>query len=179
MTTAVLVIDVQEAMCSGEWAAFDIDGVIERINGLTEQARAAGAPVIFIQHEDDGALAHGSEGWALASKLRTASGDVLMRKTACDSFHATGLQQMLQDRQATTLVVCGLQSEYCVDATTRRALALGYPVVLVADGHSTMDNGVLTAAQITAHHNLTLSTMSSFGPRVAAVPARDIRIAPA
>jgi hypothetical protein len=35
----------------------------------------------------------------------------------------------------------------------------------VADAHSTMDNGVLSAAQIIAHHNTTLSHMTSFGPR--------------
>lgn len=63
------------------------------------------------------------------------------------------------------LVVCGFQSEFCVDTTTRRALALGYPVTLVADGHSTTDNGVLSAAQISAHHNATLTNIVSFGPR--------------
>lgn len=44
-------------------------------------------------------------------------------------------------------------------ATVRRALALGYPVTLVADGHSTLGN------------------MQSFGPRVAVVPAAAIHIA--
>ncbi|HSN67823.1 MAG TPA: cysteine hydrolase, partial [Thermoanaerobaculia bacterium] len=59
--------------------------------------------------------------------------------------------------------------------TTRRALALGYPVTLVADGHTTIDNGVLKAAQITAHHNETLSNITSFGPRATAVPASEVR----
>lgn len=72
-------------------------------------------------------------------------------------------------------VICGLQSEFCVDTTTRRALALGYPVTLVSDGHSTMDNGVLSAAQISAHHNETLVNITSFGPRVRAMPASDVR----
>ena len=61
--------------------------------------------------------------------------------------------------------------ETCTD---RRALALGYPVTLVADGHSTVDNRVLTASQITAHHNETLSNISSFGPRAVAVPAASL-----
>ena len=42
-------------------------------------------------------------------------------------------------------------------------MALGYPVVLVSDGHSTVDNGVLSAAQISAHHNKTLASIESFG----------------
>jgi hypothetical protein len=35
------------------------------------------------------------------------------------------------------------------------------PVTLVSDGHSTLDNGVLTAPQIIAHHNRTLSTWTA------------------
>ncbi|WP_332825532.1 cysteine hydrolase family protein, partial [Ramlibacter sp.] len=151
--TAVLVIDVQQALCTGEHAAFEADLVVERINRVTRKARAAGAPVVVIQHEShDGPLAHGSAGWTLARGLETLPTDVLLRKTATDSFHRTELNDLLQARGVTHLVICGMQSDFCVDTTTRRALALGYPVSLVSDGHTTTDNAVLTAAQITAHH---------------------------
>lgn len=176
MTTALLIIDVQQALCSGEQAAFDCQGVIDRINGVARQARAAGVPVIVIQHEAPGTpLAHGTPGWQVADGVETRPTDIFLRKRATDSFHATDLHTILQARGVTRLVVCGLHSEFCVDTTTRRALALGYPVTLVADAHSTVDNGVLTAAQITAHHNTTLANISSFGPRATPVPARDVR----
>ena len=54
---------------------------------------------------------------------------------------------------------------------------LGYPVVLVSDAHSTLDNGVLTAAQIAAHHTTTLAHLESFGPRVTPVAAAEVRFA--
>jgi nicotinamidase-related amidase len=175
MTTALLIIDVQHALCSGPYEAFDAAGVIDRINAVSRRAREVGAPVVVIQHEAAGGpLAHGSPGWQLAQGLETAEGDILLRKQATDSFHQTALQAMLQARGVHDLVICGLQSEFCVDTTTRRALALGYPVTLVADGHSTMDNGVLSAAQIAAHHNVTLAHITSFGPRARAVAAADV-----
>jgi hypothetical protein len=65
-----------------------------------------------------------------------------------------------------------------VDTTTRRALALGYPVTLVSDAHTTLDNGTLTAAQISAHHNETLANIASFGPRAVAVPAAEVTVPP-
>jgi nicotinamidase-related amidase len=99
-----------------------------------------------------------------------------VRKTTPDSFHRTDLSQRLQEREITRLLICGLQSDFCVDTTTRRALALGYEVVLVADAHSTVDNGVLSAAQITAHHNTTLANMTSFGKRAVVIPAADVRL---
>ena len=174
MKTALLIIDVQHALCHGEHAAFDADGVIARINLVSEKVRATGALVVVIQHENAQLLRHGSEGWQVAPGLRTTPSDAFVRKTAADSFHATRLQALLQEHGITHLIICGLQSDFCVDTTTRRALALGYPVTLVADGHSTVDNRVLTASQITAHHNETLSNISSFGPRAIAVPAASL-----
>ena len=177
MHTALLVIDVQQALCSGEYKAFESERVIDRINAVTRRARSAGAPVIMIQHESQGGpLDFGTDGWRLADGLEVQATDILLRKKATDSFHQTELQALLRDRGVKDLIICGLQSEFCVDTTTRRALALGYPVVLVADGHSTLNNGVLSAAQISAHHNETLANISSFGPRAKAVPASEVRI---
>ena len=176
MTSALLIIDVQEALCSGKHAVFEADRVIDRINRVARKARAIDAPVIMIQHEADaGPFEHAGPGWALAAGLETADTDRLVRKRTADAFHHTELHSMLQSLQVRSLIVCGMQSDFCVDTTTRRALALGYPVVLVADGHSTVDNAVLGAAQIIAHHAATLCHLSSFGPLVEAVPADQVQ----
>lgn len=177
MSTALLIIDVQQALCSGECEAFESKRVIERINLVSRKAREAGATVVVIQHESQsGPLTYGTDGWRLADGLDTKPTDICLRKKATDSFHDTDLHAVLQARGVTSLAICGLQSEFCVDTTTRRALALGYPVTLVSDGHSTMNNSVLSAAQITAHHNETLANITSFGPRANAVPASEVQI---
>lgn len=175
---AVLVIDVQRGLCEGEYETFESARVIDRVNLLTSRARAAGTLVVIIQHESkSGLLVHGSEAWQLAPALHTAATDILLRKTAADSFHLTELDALLKRHGITELVICGMQTDFCVDTTTRRALALGYPVVLVADGHTTLNSKHLSAAQIIAHHNETLSSISSFGPMVRLEPAQEIRFA--
>jgi nicotinamidase-related amidase len=177
MPSALLIIDVQQVLCSGEYAAYEVDRVIDRINLVSRKVRASGGLVVVVQHETRGGeMDYGSDGWQLAPSLETKDGDIFLRKTATDSFHRTELQNLLEARGITNLIICGLQSEFCVDTTTRRALALGYPVALVSDGHSTIDNKVLSAAQISAHHNETLASIESFGPRVRAVPADEVRI---
>ena len=177
MTTALLIIDVQHGLCSGEYEAFEATRVIERINVVSRKMREVGAPVVVIQHEaSDGPLVYGTEGWKLAAGLDVRPTDIYVRKKATDSFHNTNLQGILRAHGVTKLTICGLQSEFCVDTTTRRALALGYPVTLVSDAHSTMDNSVLSAAQITAHHNETLGNITSFGPRAVAMPSSEVRV---
>lgn len=133
--------------------------------------------MVLIQHEEaEGPLQFGTEGWQLDERLVVQPDDLRVRKTACDAFHKTDLLARLQAQGVEQVFVCGLQSEFCVDSTVRGALAHGLPVVLVADAHSTLDNGVLTAAQISAHHNATLAQLGSYGPRVAVTPAAESTI---
>jgi len=175
MKSALLVIDVQQALCKGRYAAFEADRVIERINTVARKARAARIPVVFVQHESaDDLLQYGSDGWKLAEGLDSLASDLYVRKKATDSFHQTELHPLLEKLGVTHLTICGMQSEFCVDTTTRRALALGFPVVLVSDGHSTIDNEVLSAEQIIKHHNCTLVNVASFGPPIRAVAASEI-----
>lgn len=175
MKTALLVIDVQQGLCEGEHAAFASDEVIARINGLSARARAAGVPVVFIQHESGpGYLEYGTDAWQLARGLHAEATDLRVRKTAADSFHRTDLEQVLRAHGITELVICGMHTEFCVDTTTRRALALGYPVILVEDAHTTAGNEHLSPPQVIRHHNATLTNISSFGPRVRAIPAQAL-----
>ena len=156
MKSAMLIIDVQQGLCEGEGQAC--------------------LPVVFIQHESGpGYLAHGTPAWKLANGLKTEQGDRFVRKTTPDSFLRTELRELLQAQGVTELIICGMHTEFCVDTTTRRALALGYPVVLVEDGHTSAGNAVLTAPQVIAHHNATLTNISSFGPRVRTIPAASFQ----
>ena len=177
MNTALLVIDVQQGLCEGEHDAFESRQVIARINKVSEKARAAGAVVIFVQHESkSGYLEFGTDAWQLARDLHVEATDLRIRKTTPDSFHRTELEELLKRHAVGNLVICGMHTEFCVDTTTRRALALGYPVVLVEDAHTTESNRHLSADQIIRHHNDTLTNISSFGPRVRAISTENLRI---
>jgi nicotinamidase-related amidase len=173
---AVLVIDMQRALFDAAPRPHEADVVIEKINALMARARAAGAPVVIVQHEDQGALAHGSQGWSLVRSLIVQPGDALVRKTTPDSFLNTPLADVLARHGATKVVVAGYASEFCVDTTVRRAAALGFGVVIAADAHTTHDKPHASGAQIRTHHNATLCDITSFGPKIAAVPSAEVQL---
>jgi nicotinamidase-related amidase len=177
MTTALLVIDVQQGLCEGEREAFESQQVIGRINQVSSKVRAASGMVVFVQHESkSGYLEFGTDAWQLAHGLHVEAGDMRLRKTTPDSFHRTELEQVLRRHGVEDLVVCGMHTEFCVDTTTRRALALGFPVILVGDAHTSQGNQHLSATQVIRHHNDTLANISSFGPRVRVVATEDLRV---
>jgi nicotinamidase-related amidase len=170
--TALVVIDVQRALFDPP--PFEADEVIVRINALAARARAAGVPVIFVQHEDEGELAFESGGWQLEPHLAVECADLRVRKRTCDSFHGTNLHALLAERDVRHLLVCGYASEFCVDTTVRSAAAKGYAVTIAADAHTTHDKPHGTGQWIRTHHTETLRNVESFGVAIDAAPAAEI-----
>ena len=165
MTTALIIIDVQNAILSGlgtteRQPVIDaaLHAVVARLAVVKARARAAGVPVILVQHDgaDDHRLRTGSDGWRLRAEIAPIPGDIVVHKTACDSFYETDLQARLDGLGATHLVVGGCMTPYCIDTTVRRAVSLGYDVTLLGDGHMTTDSESLTFDQIITHHNAVL-----------------------
>lgn len=149
---ALLVVDMQVECFAGTPPRLDEAGTVRRINTLAARIRPTGL-VVFIQHTDTGAYAHGSQGWRLLPELDVRSEDVLVEKSACDSFLETSLDAELRARNVSELIIVGCATDFCVDTTVRAAASHGYRVVVPSDGHTTRDRPHLSAQGVIAHHN--------------------------
>ena len=155
--TALLVVDMQIGNVAN---AYRKDEIVARVAGMVAEARAAGVPVIFVQHEDDWpTMRPGGPDWQFDPALVPAEGELVINKRASDSFYDTPLREELTTRGIQKLVVSGVMTELCIDAICRRASSEGFDVTLVADGHTTEEGPELSAAQIIAHHNRALGQM--------------------
>ncbi len=162
--TALLIVDVQEFLIEH---AFQGNALVERIEKLLTRARDLQIPVLYIQHcEDEGEFEIGTPTWQIHHAIPPEEHEPVIHKFACDSFLDTTLSDELESRDIKHLVIVGLQTEYCIDTTSRRAISLGYDVTLVKDCHSTLDTPVLKAEQIIAHHNSTLSVFGTAKNRI-------------
>lgn len=148
--TALLLVDAQANMFDPASPVDDADGLRERLAALLARAREAQAPVLFVQN--DGAPGDpdepGTPGWELESALLPLPGEPVLRKVTRDTFASTPLGAMLAAQSVRTLVIAGLQSEFCIAETVRGAAAAGVEAVLVADGHSTYPSAGASAAAI-------------------------------
>ena len=157
--SALLIIDMQVGILEDQdFPIFQKEQLISNINALILNAKATHRPVIFIRHtEASGPLEINTKGWHISSELNVDEQDIIINKYTPDSFHQTPLTDLLKERNVQKLVIAGLQTEYCIDTTCRRAFTLGYPTILVSDAHSTCDNDLLSAQKIIDHHNQVLS----------------------
>ena len=55
------------------------------------------------------------------------------------AFRQTCLSEYLGEREISRLVVCGMQTEYCIDATCKAAFEYGYKIIIPKCGTSTFD----------------------------------------
>lgn len=172
MTKALVVIDVQKAMFQiPELVPLDGEAVVDRIAALIVTARETGTPVFFVQHDGgpDDPFHRGKPGFPFHDKLTPRATDDVTIKHRGSAFNGTDFDAKLRGTGIDTLIICGMQSEYCVDSAVRGAVERGYRVILVADGHSTFDTKVLKAADIIAHENETLS-----GSYAQVIPAAEV-----
>ncbi|KAJ5147548.1 uncharacterized protein N7443_000858 [Penicillium atrosanguineum] len=126
-------------------------------------SRASPALLVFVQHEEsppEGTMLRGSKPWELFFPPRESRDDeILVAKTTRDTFASNpDLAARLRNKGISELVVLGLQSECCVEATCMGALAAGFGVTLLSGAHSTYDSDEKKAVQIEREVQLRLST---------------------
>jgi nicotinamidase-related amidase len=173
-TTALLVIDVQSALIASADRGSDVVAVIRR---LIERARGSGTPVIYLQHchATYQPMMKGAAGWHIHADVAPKPGEIVIEKTASDGFYQTGLQAELDRLAIARLIVCGLQTEFCVDTTCRAAFSRGFEIVLAADAHTTTD-AVASASIVVQHHNYALANLAHPRRRIAVMPSAEIDV---
>jgi nicotinamidase-related amidase len=174
-SAALLVIDMQEAAL-----ADCVDGaasVVDRVNELVARAKESGAPVVFVQHEDD-EFVRGSAGWRLAAALDRPKEATVVEKRYRDGFAATELAELLRRLAAERIVVTGVHSDLCVMTTALSALAHGFDVTFVEDAHAAMPTelpvGTLPAETIEALVNARFAALRYPDRRIEVVPAASV-----
>ena len=171
--SALIVIDVQTKVVATAHAR---DAVVANIAEAVDRARAAGAPVIWVQHSNKD-LPKGSDAWKIAPELAPAAGEPVIEKLYGDAFEETTLEATLADLGVGRLVVAGAQSDACIRSTLHGGLTRGYDVTLVSDAHTTDDMsqwGAPPPDQVIAHTNLYWKYHTAPGRTAAVAAAKDV-----
>jgi nicotinamidase-related amidase len=172
--TALIVIDVQNGVVAG---AHERAAVVANINALVQRARSAQAPVVWVQHSDEG-LPRGSDDWRIVPELDPRESEPLVEKHYGDSFEETSLESVLEGLGVGRLIVAGAQTDMCIRNTLHGALVRGYDATLVEDAHTTEDLtqwGAPPPDKVIAHTNLYWANQTAPGRTAGTVATSDVR----
>ena len=178
MTSALLLIDLQNDYFVDDELERCREDLLEACNLLVRAAREAGAPVVEAQtvhahdkstwalnmlEDDQGMALEGTPGAERLDGL--ADADLVVVKTRDSAFHGTGLATWLDERGVDRLVLAGVSTESCIAATATEAYARDLEVVLVEDATASIEWRL---------HDETLDRLKK-QYRQDVVPARDVR----
>ena len=135
---ALLLIDIQNGyfpdggaeLCAGEVAR-------QKACSLLRRFREEGLPVFHVRHaaarSQAGFFRPGAKGSGIYACVAPKGGEPIIIKHYLDSFRNTPLLPLLRAKKVTELVIAGMMTRVCVNATVRTAEALGFACVVAQD----------------------------------------------
>ena len=170
---ALLVVDVQKGVVSGN---YERDTVVANIERIVEKARREQIPVVWVQDSGE-SRAIGSDPWKIVPELTPIDTEPHVDKKYGDSFEDTILESVLSDLGVGRLFVVGAQTDACIRSTLHGAFVRGYDTTLVGDAHTTEDQTVWGAPppdQVIAHTNLYWNYQAAPGRTAQVVKTKDL-----
>lgn len=151
--TALIIIDVQEAIVTPK--LFEKELMIKNLICLTDFFHRKESEVMYVRHDDgiDSELAYQTPGWQIYHELKPLKEEKIFNKTRNSAFIDNGLADHLKQSGIQRLVIAGLMTEYCIDATVKSAFEQGFDVIVPRDANSTMANEYLSAERLHAMFN--------------------------
>lgn len=134
----LLIIDIQrDYFPGGAHPLAEPEAAAANAARLLAAFRERGEPVIHMQHiwdaPDAAFMRPGTAGVEIHELVQPAAGELLLQKTEPNSFLETGLEDELRRLKPDQIVVAGMMSSMCVDATVRAASDKGFSVVVAHD----------------------------------------------
>jgi nicotinamidase-related amidase len=140
----LVIVDIQKDYFPG--GAHPLEGpeaAAESAARLLADFRAAGDPVFHVRHvwaeEDATFMRPGTEGVEINERVAPLEGEAVISKEHPNSFRDTVLEDKLRKAGVDELVVCGMMTSMCVDATVRAAVDLGFDTTVAADACATRE----------------------------------------
>lgn len=143
-TAGLVVIDVQRGFDDEVyWGPRNNPDCEANVEALVEGWGRTHRPVVLVRHESgnpDSPLRSGTPGSEFKKILAEVNADLVVTKAVHSAFYGTpDLGAWLSAADIGQLVICGIQTNMCVDTTARMAGDLGYDVVFAADATHTFD----------------------------------------
>ncbi|MDR3652116.1 MAG: cysteine hydrolase family protein [Paludibacter sp.] len=144
MKTALLIIDIQnDYFEDGTMTLVNAESASKNVQLVLEKFRKEHLPVIHIQHiatkPNATFFLPNTFGVEIHKNVQPLLNEKIIIKHFPNSFRETELLSFLRENQIKDLVICGMMTHMCVDATTRAANDFGLNCTLISDGCATKD----------------------------------------
>ena len=149
----LLVVDVQKGITNDRLYAYE--SFIGNITRLIDKARSNNVEVIYVQHDDGSGsgFSIGDEAFEIADQVAPNNDEKIYVKTINSCFGNQDFAEYLKGTGEKELMIIGLQTNFCIDATVKSAFERGYKVIVPKETNSTFDNDYMDARTTYRYYN--------------------------
>ena len=149
----LLVVDVQKGITDNRLYAYD--AFISNIKKLIDSARKNNVEIIYVQHDDGPGTGFsiGDKDFEIADQVAPGKDEKVFVKTINSCFGNTDFCEYLEESGEKELMIIGLQTNFCIDATVKSAFERGYKVIIPEGTNSTFDNDYMDAETTYKYYN--------------------------
>ncbi|GAA0701666.1 cysteine hydrolase family protein [Paraclostridium ghonii] len=149
----LLVVDTQKLITNEK--LYNFHGFVSNIEKLIDIARKNHIEVIYVRHDDgdESELTKGSKGFEIYEKFKPCNEEKIFDKKVNSAFKNTGLLEYLRSKKEKDIIVVGLQTDYCIDATIKCGFEHGFNIIVPAYANTTVDNSFICAEQSYKYYN--------------------------
>jgi nicotinamidase-related amidase len=148
---ALIIIDMQTALLEAD--PYNKATVIANIKELLHTCREQKMPVVYIQHDGGTGdeLEHGSVGWTIYKEIAPLPDEKVFEKHYNSAFRRTELREYLNKIGAKSIILCGMQTEYCFDVSCKVAFEYEYKVTIPQSTTTTFDNDLANGKDLSEY----------------------------
>jgi len=144
MNSALIIIDIQnDYFKNGAIPLVNAENAGQNAKRVLEYFRKESLPVIHIQHianrPGSTFFIPNTQGAEIHESVKPSSHEKVIIKHYPNSFRETELLEYLHSNNIKDLVICGMMTHMCVDATTRAAKDFGFNSIVIGDACATKD----------------------------------------
>jgi nicotinamidase-related amidase len=149
----LLVVDTQKLLVNDQ--LYNLESFIKNIKDLISIARQNKIEVIYVVHDNGTGsdLSQGKEGFEVYEDFKPLENDKVFIKNVNSSFKETGLLEYLKNKNQKEIIVVGLQTDKCIDATIKCGFEHGLHMIVPANANSTIENEYLSAKDSYHYYN--------------------------
>ena len=149
----LLVVDTQKLITNGE--LYNFNTFVYNVKELINKARENSIEVIYVRHDDGhgSELTKGTDGFEIYEEFEPINSEKIFDKNVNSAFNGTGLLEYLRDKGEKEIIIAGLQTDYCIDATIKCGFEHGFHIIVPAYANTTVSNKFMLAEQSYKYHN--------------------------
>lgn len=153
LSMVLLIVDTQKLITTEKLYKFE--EFKSNVKKLIASARENGIEVIYVRHDDGvgNELTKGNPGYEIFEEFQPTDKEVIFDKTVNSSFKGTGLLEYLRSKNENEIIIVGLQTDYCIDATIKAGFEHGFKMIVPANANSTFDSPYMSAEQTYNYYN--------------------------